>query len=167
MVQKQLAGDVERRPRVTLLDSTPRWRAMSLLAAVLVVVAAAVAITLWVTGRGGRSPEDTARRFLEATSCGQLRRLADDRADLRLTSTGCQTLIDAARGRRTYADPLAGRHLHRSLLVADASIVGDRAQVKVTARYSENGRALPSERIGVVLVRAGDDWRVDNWGALR
>lgn len=138
-----------------------------MLAAVLVVVAASVAVTLWLTGRGSHSPEDAARRFLEATSCGRLRLLADDRGDARLTSAGCQTLIDAARGRRTYADPLAGRHLQRSLSVGQASVTGDRAQVEVTARYSEDGRALPVERIGVVLLQEGDDWRVDNWGALR
>lgn len=167
MVQTELAGDAERRRRVTLLDSTPRWRAMSLLAAVLVLVAAALAVTLWLTARGGRGPEDTARRFLEATSCAELRQLADDRGDLRLTPTGCQTLIDAARERRTYGDPLAGRHLHRSLSVGEASVADEQAQVEVTVSYTEDGRALPSERIGVVLVQEGDDWRVDNWGALR
>lgn len=138
---------------------------MSLLATVLVVVAAAVAVSLWLTGRGGRGPEDTARAFLEATSCARLRQLADDHGDTSLTPSGCRTLIDAARERRTYRDPHAVQHLHRSLSVGDAIVNGSHAEVTVTVSYREDGRRLPPERIGVVLVQQGDDWLVDDWGS--
>lgn len=136
---------------------------MSLLAGVLVVAAAAVAVTLWLTGRDGRSPEETARLFLSARTCPELRRLADHDGNASLNGGGCQALIDAANGRRTYGDRRADRHLERSLSVGRALVNGDRAEVVVTVGYVEAGRRLPSEHIGVVLVR-DDDWLVSAWG---
>lgn len=136
---------------------------MSLLAGVLVVVAAAIVVTLWLTGRGGRSPEDTARLFLQARSCAELRRLADDRGDAKLTQGGCRALTDAAKGRRTYGDPRADRTLARTLSVGRAIVDDDRAEVTVTVSYVEDGRRVAPEHIGVVLVRDGD-WLVSDWG---
>lgn len=137
---------------------------MSLLAAVLVVVAGAIVVTLWLTGRDGRSPEETARLFLSATTCSRLHELADPQGDADLGNGGCQALVDAAHGRRTYKDPRADRQLERSLSVGRASVDGNRAMVTVTVGYTEQGRRLPSEQIGVVLVHSGGDWLVHAWG---
>lgn len=161
-MERELAGGARAR-RVTLLDRGPRWRLMSLLAALLVVAAGVATVTVWLTGRGGRSPEETARLFLESTSCSELHRLADSQGDAKLGGGGCQALIDAARGRRTYRDPRADRQLTRSLSVGDAVIDGDRAEVTVTVSYTEDGRRLEPEQIGVVLMR-DDEWLVSAWG---
>ena len=165
-VQRELSDGPERGLRFTLLEGGPRWRLMSLFAAVLVVIAAVVTVTLWVTNRSGPGPEETTRRFLEATSCSELRDLADDHADAALDRSGCQALIDAAELKRTYGDPRTLRRLERSLSVGRAMIDGGRAEVTVTVSYTEDGRRLPSERMGVVLLEKGGRWRVDDWGSV-
>lgn len=151
-----------------LLDAGRRRWWFSAAAVLLLVAAAVVVVVLWWQHRGGPSPEDTAREFLDATSCARVKELADDDFRARLsadaTGTECRKVTDAARGRRTFADTASNRHLDRRLVVGDTVTSDDETQVSLTAHYTEDGRALPPETVVVVLHRSGDAWRVDRWG---
>ena len=164
-MEREAGGDPARGWRVTLLERGPRWRVMSLVAGVLVVAAAAVAVTLWLTDRQGRTPEQTARQFLEATTCRRLHTLADDTGDAHLGAKACDSLVDAAEGRRTYGDAAATHDYTRRLFVGGADVTGDRAEVTVIVSYTEGGTKRSEERMGVVLVK-DDQWLVHAWGLV-
>jgi len=137
---------------------------MSAAAVLLLIVAAAVVVVLWLQHRGGPSPQDTARRFLDATTCRQVEDLADPTYRARLGRTECHKVIDGALGRRTFGDSALTRHLTRTLTIGQTVTEDDETQVSVTAHYTERGRALPDETVVVVLRHEGDHWRVDRWG---
>ena len=142
---------------VTVLGrSASRW--WLALAAFAFVAVASVAV---VVGRLGDAPDDVARAFLEATSCADLRALTDEQGRERLTARECDTLVDAARGRRTYADPDLRPHLDRALEPGEASVTRERARVTVTVTYADEA---PAEALVVGLVPDGDRWLVQEWG---
>lgn len=137
-------------------------------AAVLFLIAAGLAAVVVLRGDSSTGhPDRVALEFLQARSCRELRQLADSQLRARLGQTTCQILIDAADGRRTYADPRRDRHLTRELRVGHTDAESSTAQVPVTVSYSGESPPPGPERMVVVLRQREGRWLVDDWGIPR
>ena len=153
-----------------LLDAGRRRWWMSAAAVLLVAAAAVVVVVLWLSHRGGASPDDVAREFLDARSCPAATKLADSayRARLDDRATGldeCHKVTDGARGLRTFGSTDRTPGLRRTLSVGDSVVQDDEATVTLQASYARaTGRAPAPELVVVVLHRESGDWRVDHWG---
>ncbi|MGH3354034.1 MAG: hypothetical protein ACRDPS_25455 [Nocardioides sp.] len=148
--------------RASIVTRGSRWRRGVRISGVLVVVAALVVLTLWLLARSS-TPAEVTREFMETTSASTLYQLASDDGDELLDGGGANAMIDAAEGRRTYAD-VTPHTLTRTLFFAEADVEGDVARVAVKISYEAEDGDVPDDAMIVVLVREGDQWRVDDWG---
>lgn len=133
------------------------------LAAVLFCVVIAAAIVWWRSEDS--DPAVTAVDFLTATSCQDLRALADPEGRQELQEQECRNLTDAAQGMRTYTDPdLRTAQRGRLVKAGEPEVDDDHAEVTVTVSYAADNGALPEEKVAVVLVHDDDRWLVQSWG---
>jgi hypothetical protein len=129
---------------------------------VLVVAAALIALTLWLLARGS-TPAEVTREFMETTSVTTLYELASDDGDELLDGGGASAMIDAAEGKRTYADPNP-HAVSRTMVFGEPRMEGDVAQVTIRVSYTAEDGTVPDESMVVVLVREDGEWRVGSWG---
>lgn len=127
-----------------------------------VLVFIAVVLIAWMMWRSSEpDPTEVSERFIESTSCGELRALTDEHARARLNKRGCSSLVDAAKGNRTYTSPEKRSGLERRVEIGDAVIDRDHAQVPVTVTY---GGHAPIEQLIIDLHPRGERWVVHDWG---
>lgn len=148
--------------RASIVTRGSRWRRGVRISGVLVVAAALAALSLWWLARGS-GPADVTREFMETTSVTTLYELASDEGDELLDGGGASAMIDAAEGKRTYADPNR-RAVNRSMVVGEPEVEGDAARVTVKVSYTAEDGPVPDESMVVVLVREDGAWRVGSWG---
>ena len=148
--------------RASIVTRGSRWRRGVRISGVLVVVAALVVFTLWLLARSS-TPVEVTRDFMETTSTSTLYDLASDKGDKLLDGGGANAMIDAAEGRRTYADP-SPHALTRTLDYSEPEVEGTVARVAVTISYEAEDGQVPDDTMIVVLVSGDDGWRVDDWG---
>ncbi|GGR45956.1 hypothetical protein GCM10010197_09540 [Nocardioides luteus] len=148
--------------RASIVTRGSRWRRGAQISGVLVVAAALIALTLWLLARDS-NPAEVSREFMETDSVTTLYELASDEGDQLLDDGGASAMIDAAEGKRTYADPRR-RAVSRTLTFGEPEIQGDFARVTVAVSYASESGPVPDESLGVELVREGGVWRVDSWG---
>lgn len=152
---------VEQAPqRASIVTRGRNWARGVQVSGLVVAVAALVVLGVWWVQRGTASPDDVTRDFLDSTSCSQLYDLATDSGDELLGGGGCDAMIRAAQGDRTYADQKA-RALTRTLHIGAPLVEGRHAQVHVDVTYG--GHAAP-ETLVVMLTKVGNDWQVNDWG---
>lgn len=155
-----LVGQPPRRASIVTRGS--RWRRGVAISGVLVVVAALTALTLWLPERGS-TPAEVTREFMGTTSVATLYELASDEGDELLDGGGARAMIDAAEGKRTYADPNP-RAVSRTMVLGEPEIEGGTARVTVSVSYTAEDGPVPDESVVVVLVREDGEWRVASWG---
>ncbi|SDK29043.1 hypothetical protein SAMN05428985_103426 [Nocardioides sp. YR527] len=148
--------------RASIVTRGSRWRRGARISGVLVVAAALTALTLWLLARGS-TPAEVTREFMETTSVATLYELASEEGDELLDGGGARAMIDAAEGKRTYADPNP-RAVNRDLAIGEPEIYGDTARVTVRVSYTAEEGSVPDESVVVVLVREDGEWRVASWG---
>ncbi len=148
--------------RASIVTRGSRWRRGVRISGVLVVAAALTALTLWLLARGS-TPAEVTREFMETTSVTTLYELASDEGDELLDGGGASAMIDAAEGKRTYADPNP-RAVDRDMVFGEPEMYGDAARVTVRVSYTAEDGSVPDESMVVVLVREDGEWRVDSWG---
>jgi len=129
---------------------------------VLVLAAALTALTLWLLARGS-TPAEVTREFMETTSVSTLYELASDEGDELLDGGGARAMIDAAEGKRTYADPNP-RAVRRTMVFGEPEMEGNAAQVTIRVSYTGEDGPVPDEAMVVVLVQEDGEWRVGSWG---
>jgi hypothetical protein len=129
---------------------------------VLVVAAALTALTLWLLARDS-TPTEVTREFMATTSVATLYELASDDGDELLDGGGARAMIDAAEGKRTYADPNP-RAVTRTMRFREPDVEGNVARVTVAISYAADDGPVPDESMVVLLVREDGEWRVGSWG---
>lgn len=139
-----------------------RWRLGVRISGVLVVAAALTALTLWLLARGS-TPAEVTREFMETTSAATLYELASDDGDELLDGGGASAMIDAAEGKRTYADPNP-RAVTRTMVFGEPEMEGGAVRIMVRVSYTAEDGPVPDESMVVVLVHEDDEWRVERWG---
>mgnify|MGYP001083206257 FL=1 len=100
---------------------------------------------------------------METTSVSTLYELASDEGDELLDGGGARAMIDAAEGKRTYADPNP-RAVRRTMVFGEPEMEGNAAQVTIRVSYTGEDGPVPDEAMVVVLVQEDGEWRVGSWG---
>ena len=155
-----LVGQPPRRASIVTRGS--RWRRGVRISGVLVAVAALAALSLWLLARGS-TPAEVTREFMETTSVATLYELASDEGDELLDGGGARAMIDAAEGKRTYADPNP-RAVTRSMVFGEPEMEGGAARITVKVSYASEDGPIPDESMVFVLVHEDGEWRVASWG---